>query len=369
MMTSEADRVPLRIGIAGSARHYAPYSQATASASTLKTVAIADEEPASARAWMRRMGRCRTYSDPDLLLADPDIEAVLCLSEPACTPDYVLAALKRGKHAFVEAPTNPDARWEQTAELAREHSLILMPSMPLRYEPGLRAAAACIAAGRIGALQEIRCEWTFHPSWVTHLTGSKAWWPVLARHAIQTLSLAADLLGSPFAVSADIDPPQGGSGASDLATIIVQHLHGVSIHHIARATGSPRLEQYILTGRNGVIDAYGPAKGVIDRSIRLTVMLRTPEGDEALVRSSHQTSHRTNVDDPPPYQRMLEEFGRACHSGSGATTLDHWFSGVRAFRSAAVAAKDRVKLQIPLSTMALIGGQSPFAAGPDRGVA
>ncbi len=94
--------------------------------------------------------------DMNSTLADPAIAAVV-IATPAVTHfDIASAALKAGKHVFVEKPIAlSTAEGSQLASLSQETNRILMVGHLLQYHPVFIALKALIAGGELGHVRHI----------------------------------------------------------------------------------------------------------------------------------------------------------------------------------------------------------------------
>src|SRR6476620_361761 len=112
---------PMNIGVVGCGVISSIYLENCTSYSHLNVVAVADLDPARAKAQAARYNIPRAESVEDLL-ADPTIELVVNLTIPAAHAEVALAAVRAGKSVYNEKPlcvTREDAR--QLLKEAREH--------------------------------------------------------------------------------------------------------------------------------------------------------------------------------------------------------------------------------------------------------
>jgi predicted dehydrogenase len=118
-----------------------------------EVVAVCDARPAKLEAMGRRypaVGMTESYAD---ILSDPSIEAVV-IATPVTT-HYPLgsAALRAGKHVFVEKPLA--ASTEEAAdlmELADNHGLVVMPGHTFLYSPPVEMIRQIIQSGELGEI-------------------------------------------------------------------------------------------------------------------------------------------------------------------------------------------------------------------------
>jgi myo-inositol 2-dehydrogenase/D-chiro-inositol 1-dehydrogenase len=92
------------------------------------------------------------YARYEDLLASPDVDAVVLVTPTSLHADQAIAALRAGKHVFIEKPLAlnlPDCE-RVLAEAEKHPGLIAMVGFVRRFDPSYRAAQASIAAGEIG---------------------------------------------------------------------------------------------------------------------------------------------------------------------------------------------------------------------------
>ena len=115
--------------------------------------------------------KIKTYTDFNVAMQDPDIEAVdICLPTNMHAP-VALAAIRAGKHTLVEKPLAIDGPTaDQIVEEARKAGKTLMCGQVLRFVLPYRQTADMIAAGELGqvrsALFRRRCAAPFWSQWL-----------------------------------------------------------------------------------------------------------------------------------------------------------------------------------------------------------
>lgn len=143
----------LRVGIAGlgrlGQRHALQLARATPGAAL---VAACSPVPAELD-WARsELGVTRCHADYDQLLRDPEVDAVVLVTPTTLHADQTRAALRAGKHVFVEKPLSLDvATCEAVEAVAREHpDRVAMVGFVRRFDPSYARAKAAIDAGQLG---------------------------------------------------------------------------------------------------------------------------------------------------------------------------------------------------------------------------
>jgi predicted dehydrogenase len=126
-------------------------------------VAVCDVVGERARATAERFGVPRAYTDAADLIADPGVELVLVITPIRFHHPYAMAALRAGKHVYVQktmAMTYAEAK--EMVEAARERGLVLVAA------PGQMLNAANVAIKQLvddGALGDVYWAWGSTGGW------------------------------------------------------------------------------------------------------------------------------------------------------------------------------------------------------------
>ncbi|MEY5097300.1 MAG: hypothetical protein RJA36_19 [Pseudomonadota bacterium] len=143
----------LRVGIAGlgrlGKRHAEQLARNTPGASLVAACSPVEAELDWARS---ELGITRCHADYEALLRDPEVDAVVLVTPTTLHADQTSAALRAGKHVFVEKPLSLDvATCEAVEAVAREHpDLVAMVGFVRRFDPSYARAKAAIDAGTLG---------------------------------------------------------------------------------------------------------------------------------------------------------------------------------------------------------------------------
>ncbi|MEV0183222.1 Gfo/Idh/MocA family oxidoreductase [Streptomyces sp. NPDC050625] len=145
---SRADgAAPFRIALIGCGRiAQVAHAPALEKAENIQLMAVCDPSHEVARAVAQRYGVPIVTTDPQTLLSNPDIEAVLIAAPDRFHHQLAEAALKAGKHVLVEKPlasTTEDC--ESLVELSRQSGLKLQVGAMKRHDPGLQYARHFVA--------------------------------------------------------------------------------------------------------------------------------------------------------------------------------------------------------------------------------
>lgn len=102
----------------------------------------------------------KRYTDYNELLKEANIDAVIIATPTSTHHEISIAALKAGKHIFVEKPI---ARNFQEAkainDLAEKNKLLAFVGMNLRFRPDAMLIKSLINSGELGNIFYIRCNW------------------------------------------------------------------------------------------------------------------------------------------------------------------------------------------------------------------
>ena len=112
-----------RVGLIGTGRISDVYLKNCAAFGGLEIVACGSLNMEESRAKAAEFGVPRV-AEPDEIIADPEIDAILNLTIPAAHAEVSLAALEAGKHVYSEKPFVTDlADGRRVLELARDKGL------------------------------------------------------------------------------------------------------------------------------------------------------------------------------------------------------------------------------------------------------
>jgi scyllo-inositol 2-dehydrogenase (NADP+) len=144
---------PVRLGVIGVGliwqREHQPMLATLADAFT--PVAFCDLSEARRAEVSRAFPDAPVYAEPQQLLAQEDVEAVLVLTPIALNAPTALAALRAGKHVIMEKPiARSVAEGQALVATARDAGLRLFVMEHLAYRQADYQLAALLAAGEIG---------------------------------------------------------------------------------------------------------------------------------------------------------------------------------------------------------------------------
>ncbi|BBN54562.1 myo-inositol 2-dehydrogenase [Pseudomonas chlororaphis subsp. aurantiaca] len=119
--------------------------------------AIADPTPGQAARLAAELGVQQVYTDPQQLLDDPEIDAVLIAAPARSHAELVISAARAGKGVFCEKPmaiTLDEA--DRAIAIAADARVPLQVGFNRRFAKSFRAAHLDVVAGRIGTPQLLR---------------------------------------------------------------------------------------------------------------------------------------------------------------------------------------------------------------------
>lgn len=174
-----------------------------------------------------------TYADPMDLINDPNVDMVdICLPTDLHVK-YALAAIKAGKHVFLEKPMSRTAKeGEKLAKAAAKAKTAFMVGHCIRFWPEYEYAYQLVKSGKLGAIREVFLRRVAQPpmghrGWF--MDGKRSGGAALDLH-IHDVDFALYLMGMPKKVWAWGD--KGPSGAIDVVHAGWEYAKGahVTIH-------------------------------------------------------------------------------------------------------------------------------------------
>lgn len=148
----------VRVGLIGAGRMGSFHGETLAQRIPGATLAaVADPVPGAAEKLAAKLGAQKSYTDPQAMLNDPDIDAVVIASPARTHAELVVAAAKAGKGVFCEKPmavTLEEA--DKAINAAQSAGVTLQVGFNRRFVSGFAAAYEEIKAGKIGVPQLLR---------------------------------------------------------------------------------------------------------------------------------------------------------------------------------------------------------------------
>lgn len=158
---AEAPRfpMPLRVGLAGVGRFGQLHAAVLADCPGVELVCLADPDEERLARVAKRYGVTAVHRDAEALIEEDGLDAVVLATPDEQHAAQARAALRRGRHLFVEKPLADSWREAQELQrLAHDRGVLLQVGMILRYEASHRWLQRQIQAGAFGALVSIRAQ-------------------------------------------------------------------------------------------------------------------------------------------------------------------------------------------------------------------
>lgn len=160
------NKTKLRWGILGAARINERLMPAIVEASNAKLVAVASRRPGAAAHTLAQYApeqtQVRTYDNLEMLIDDPEIDAVYLPLANHEHAEWTLLAVEHGKHVLCEKPmalTVADIEAIQAA--AQRHKVTVMEGFMYRFHPQHARVQELIQSGLIGEIRSVRSSYSF----------------------------------------------------------------------------------------------------------------------------------------------------------------------------------------------------------------
>ena len=251
------------------------------------------------------------------VLSDAELDAVVIATPNHLHEELALAALRTGKHVFVERPlalTGDGA--ERVVAAAVEAGRTLMVGLPHRYRPDLVALQSFVGGGELGEIYAIRTSWLTRRVPVTRPTWrqrrAEAGGGALVDLGVPALDVCFWMVGYPRVRSVRAVLAHGDFEVEDAAALIIQTQDGAALsvevsnrlyasedRFYARVMGSEG------SGRTPPLEVYKRLGG---RPLDVTPRQPRPRGGENPYMNA--------------YRRQLDHFVR-CVAGECDASLPH----------------------------------------------
>src|SRR5690349_10902605 len=142
---------PLRMGLVGLGYWGPNLLRVMSEMDSVEVAWICDLDSDRLSRFGRRHPATRTTSDYSDLLNDAALDAILLATPVFSHFDMASAALRAGKHTFVEKPLAPStAEADELIEIAEDNGLQLMCGQTFLYSPPVRAVKRMLDSGELG---------------------------------------------------------------------------------------------------------------------------------------------------------------------------------------------------------------------------
>ncbi|MCK9607684.1 MAG: Gfo/Idh/MocA family oxidoreductase [Methylomonas sp.] len=194
------NQAKLRWGILGAARVNERLLPAILEAPNTELIAIASRRPGAAAETLAKYAPCyphiQAYDDLDVLLSNPDVQAVYLPMANHEHAEWALRAIAQRKHVLCEKPmalTVADIDAIETA--ARRYKVTVMEGFMYRFHPQHARVREILNSGLIGEIRSVRASFSFmmRPARMYRLAenvshGGGAMWDI-GCYAIHTLRM------------------------------------------------------------------------------------------------------------------------------------------------------------------------------------
>ena len=142
----------INIGIIGAGRIAQVHAEALCRRiPSANPTAIADINLEAAQALAARYDIPQFYADPQKIMQDPSIEAVVICSSTDTHAPFMIEAAKAGKDIFCEKPISMDLESIDNAlQVVEQHGVKLQIGFHKRFDNSIREAKELIASGKFG---------------------------------------------------------------------------------------------------------------------------------------------------------------------------------------------------------------------------
>ncbi len=106
---------------------------------------------------------CKIYPTVEELVQDPEIDAILILTNLETHCHYACLAMEAGKHVLVEKPVGGSIEeLEQMRDCAKRNGVVLMPGHNYIHEDGIERSKEMIDSGKLGKIVSIYIFYNIH---------------------------------------------------------------------------------------------------------------------------------------------------------------------------------------------------------------
>ena len=148
---------PVRLGLIGAGRIGTSHARVIAErVPGAVLAAVADARPGAATGLATAYG-ATAYDDPQALLDDPGVDAVVVTASSTAHSALIVAAARAGKPVFCEKPASMTlAEMDRALAAVEAAGVVLQVGFNRRFDAGFAAAHAAVARGDLGRVQLLR---------------------------------------------------------------------------------------------------------------------------------------------------------------------------------------------------------------------
>jgi myo-inositol 2-dehydrogenase/D-chiro-inositol 1-dehydrogenase/scyllo-inositol 2-dehydrogenase (NAD+) len=120
-------------------------------------VAVADPSASQRAAFCEEIGECAQYSEPEALLANPEVNAIVITAPTSLHSRITIAAAALHKHVFCEKPMARTVdECQSMCQAAEKSGIVLQIGFMRRFDRGFRRAWEGISSGNIGQVVQVK---------------------------------------------------------------------------------------------------------------------------------------------------------------------------------------------------------------------
>lgn len=250
---------PIRVGLMGLGRSgWDIHAQALAEHTDFVVAAVADPLAERREEAGERFG-CATYSRPEGVVADEDVEVVIVATPSHTHASLAIAALDAGKHVVVEKPMAQDrAEMDALLGAAKRTGRVLTCYQPRRLDADFTALQDVVASGRLGRLVLVRrglYRFTRRADWQTlrKFGGGE-----LANTGAHLLDQVLTLLGARFGdLFADLQHTVGAGDAEDHVKVCFTTAGGTTADIEVTLCAALPQPEWVVLGTAGAVRGTG----------------------------------------------------------------------------------------------------------------
>jgi myo-inositol 2-dehydrogenase / D-chiro-inositol 1-dehydrogenase len=313
---------PLRVGIAGCGRiaqliHLAILPRLPG----VKVVALADPDPLRREDARRRVPAAIALEDYHELLAIPEIQAVVICLPSSQHAEAAVAALRQGKHVYLEKPiaTSSDEA-ESVLEAWKSAGAVGMIGFNYRFNPLFQAMRRAVQSDRLGELVCVRTVFSTSgrdlPEWKKRVKNGGGVLLDLASHHIDLVHF---LFGQPVCeVSAGV---WSRRSEADSATLDLRLASGLPVQSFVSldSVEEDRVDVYGRAGKLTVNRYRSLDVELSDVDAKLDPLRCIGRGLRMLRSSSHIVRKMRSPGHAPSYHAALSHFVDAVRSNRPAS--------------------------------------------------
>jgi len=231
-MTSNNERDGVRLGLIGAGRIGQIHAEnAVRFVPGCRLVSIADTHVDAARECAERLGVERVHADPERVIGDDSVDAVLICSSTDTHVGFIEDCASAGKHILCEKPLSLDlGAVDGMLDRVREAGIKLMVGFNRRFDPAFRHIKEQVEAGGMGVPHLVRITSRDpSPPPISYIKVSGGLFMDMTIHDFDMARFLADSeVTSVFAVGdCRVDPAIGEAGDIDTAIVTLTFDNGV----------------------------------------------------------------------------------------------------------------------------------------------